>query len=99
LRLRGAMTERIAHMNACACIVEMRRGGIDRDVDQLLDLRRQRAGAPWHGRQIQIGFEEVGIEGQDVVPDRTPVPPRCNELLFELQLSPRELAHATPSSN
>ena len=56
--------------------VEVRRGSVDRDVDELLDLRLERARLPRHRREVHVGLEEVLVEVEQAVPELVPVAAR-----------------------
>ena len=54
-------------MNSQARLIEMRGRGIDRNIDQLLDLRMKRALLTCK-RVLEVGFEEVVVNRKHTIP-------------------------------
>ena len=48
--------------------VQVRRGGVDRELDQRLDLRRERAVAPRVRGQGEVALEEAGVDLEEGAP-------------------------------
>src|SRR5919197_634549 len=90
---RRAIPERVADVLAEPRLVEVRRGGVDRHVDQLLDLRRERSRLPRHRGEPQVRLEEVGVELEQALPHLAPVPAGLDEPVAEIP-PPLILGHA-----
>ena len=68
-----AVAEGVLDVQPQAGHVEMGGRGVERDVDELLDLWLERSVRPRHRREVDVGLEEVGVELQQLVPERVPV--------------------------
>ncbi len=96
---RGAQREGLLDVLADPRHVEMGRGRVDGDVDELFDLRVERTRPPRHRRERRVRLEEVLVHVEQRVPERAPVPARFDELVPELLLPIVCLrAHGSPSS-
>ncbi len=62
----------------------MRGGGVEGDVDELLDLRLQHAGSPGHAGEVEIGLEQVRVQLQQPVPEAVPVAAPAGEVGLQL---------------
>ena len=65
--------ERVADVRAQAGLVEVRRRDVEGDVDHLLDLGLEHAVRPRDPGEQRVGRQELGVEREDVVPERVPV--------------------------
>ena len=83
---RRAVAQRLLDVLPDPGHVQVGRRGVDGDVDELLDLRLERAVAPGDAREVRVRLEEVLVQLEQAVPERAPVPARVDELVAQLLL-------------
>src|SRR5438094_799440 len=86
LLFRRSVAEGVLDVVAEAGLIEVGGGRVDGDVVQLFDFWRKGAVAPWDGREVEVGLEEVGVKREQAVPEAVPVPPLVDKTLAELPL-------------
>src|SRR4051812_44167701 len=91
LLLRRAVADRVLDVQTEAWRVEVRGCHVEGRVDELLDLRLERAAYPRHRRVERVGLEEVSVEQQDLVPELVPVAALLGEVGLERLLAFGEL--------
>ena len=89
---RGAEAERVADVGAQTGLVEVRRRDVEGDVDHLLDLGLEHAVRPRDPGELRVGRQELGVEREDVVPERVPVAALGLEVRLDLAAALVELA-------
>ena len=89
---RRAEPERVADVRAQAGLVEVRRRDVEGDVDHLLDLGLEHAVRPRDPGELRVGRQELGVEREDVVPERVPVAALGLEVRLDLAAAVVELA-------
>ena len=91
LLARRAVADRVLDVEPQPRRVEMRRGDVERGVDQLLHLRLEHAGHPRDRRELRVRLEEIGVERQDLVPELVPIAALLGEVGLQRELALREL--------
>src|SRR5205823_5392903 len=78
------VADRVGDVLAQADAEHVRRRGVERAVDELLDLRLERAVLPGVRGHRRVGREELRVQPQEAVPEAVPVAALGGELGLDL---------------
>ena len=84
------VTDRVLDVQLEPLDVQVRRRGVERDVDELLDLGLERAVVPWVRGELGVRGEQLGIQPERGLSGVSPGPADLDELVLDFLLALRQ---------